>query len=219
DRKEPEFGARIQLPVPKGEAAISYHHRTADFTGLVADSVLPARRAYPEDRLGIDGKWDLGPGLWFEYVLQYNHPDNNYMLSWVNYLNVGIDYTFSLGNGLNMMTEFFRFSNADEPFGKGISKNFSVISANYPIGLMDRISCMVYFSWGDQSWYRFINLQRQYDYWSFYLLAFWNPEQFDIYNFSAERNLFAGKGFQFMAVYNFDENNFKCKKSRHKEKK
>ncbi|MFH1319618.1 MAG: hypothetical protein ABII90_03065, partial [Bacteroidota bacterium] len=47
DRKEPEFGARIQLPVPKGEAAISYHHRTADFTGLVADSVLPARRAYP----------------------------------------------------------------------------------------------------------------------------------------------------------------------------
>lgn len=27
----PEFGGRIQQPVPRGEAALSYHHREADF--------------------------------------------------------------------------------------------------------------------------------------------------------------------------------------------
>ena len=31
----PEFGGRIQIPVPRGEAAFSYHHRTADNRGML----------------------------------------------------------------------------------------------------------------------------------------------------------------------------------------
>ena len=41
---------------------------------------------------------------------------------------------------------------------------------------------MVYYNWDQQDWYRFLSLQRIYDYWSFYLMAFWNPDQFALYS-------------------------------------
>jgi len=34
-RKIPEFGGRMQFPVPKGEVAFSYHHRTANLAGVL----------------------------------------------------------------------------------------------------------------------------------------------------------------------------------------
>ncbi|MBL7875921.1 MAG: hypothetical protein JNL53_09665, partial [Cyclobacteriaceae bacterium] len=53
DPKIPEYGGRIQYPVPKGEIALSYHHRTADATNII-DS--PQYKEIPENRIGVDGK-------------------------------------------------------------------------------------------------------------------------------------------------------------------
>jgi hypothetical protein len=196
----PEFGGRIQLPVPKGEAAISYHHRKAAMAGDTINFI--SGDVYPEDRLGIDGKWDIGIGIWFEAVVKHNGINNPVMHTWETYLNLGMDYTFGLGNGLNVITEYFRYSNRAEFSGSGMNTSFSVLSANYPFGLMNTVTAMVYYNWDQRDWYRFISIQRKYDYLSLYLMAFWNPGQFNLYSTTQDRNLFAGKGIQVMAVVN-----------------
>ena len=57
-----EYGGRIQVPLMNGEIATSYHHRDIDPTAMV----LNAPRFRSENRYALDGKWDLGVGLWFE---------------------------------------------------------------------------------------------------------------------------------------------------------
>lgn len=200
--KIPEFGGRIQFPVPKGEAAISYHHRTADLSGIISPANIQGTVSFPEDRLGLDGKWDLGVGLWTEYSLIHSTLDTSYFQPWTKLFMLGMDYTFSLGNGLYMATEFFRYSNTNQVNESGINKTFSLLTVNYPRGI-NKITCIFYYNWTDKNWYRFINLQRQSDNWTFYLFLFWNPEKFAIYNTEIENNMFAGKGIQIMSVFNF----------------
>jgi hypothetical protein len=199
----PEYGGRLQFPVPKGETAISYHHRTADLSKLLLPININGSRNYHEDRIGLDGKWDLGVGLWAEYSLTHSSLDSAYFPQYTKMLTIGMDYTFNIGNGLNMSTEFFRYSASSEVLGKGTDRNFSLLSANYPFRINNRASCIVYYNWNDKSWYRIINLQRQSDDWTFYLFLFWNPDKVAIYNTGNENNMFAGKGVQIMAVYNF----------------
>ena len=103
----PEFGGRFQLPVPRGEIGMSYHHRTADYSAAYAGLPLVTETDFSEDRLALDGKWDLGVGLWFEYSRNLNDKNNTLMSRWETYYNLGLDYTFSLGNGLNLISEFF----------------------------------------------------------------------------------------------------------------
>jgi hypothetical protein len=200
--KIPEFGGRMQFPVPKGETAISFHHRIANLNGINLPAKITGSACYPEDRLGLDGKWDLGIGFWAEYSLVHSSLDTAWFQPWTKSFTLGTDYTFCLGKGLNVTSEFFRYSNAGKIFEPGINKTFSLLSASYPLGNINRIASVVYYNWTDNSWYRIINIQRQSDDWTFYLFLFWNPEQVAIYN-TGNNKMFAGKGIQFMAVYNF----------------
>ena len=50
--------------------------------------------------------------------------------------------------------------------------------------------------------YRFINLSIAYDRWSFYIMGFWNPETYTLYNVDPRTSLYGGWGFQLMAVFN-----------------
>ena len=98
----PEFGGRFQHPVPRGELALSYHHRVADSRNLGVDSL--AIDKIPENRIGIDGKWDVGVGLWFEASQSIKQkkigPFTNQTIA-----TVGMDYTFGIGSGLNVVGE------------------------------------------------------------------------------------------------------------------
>jgi hypothetical protein len=201
-RKIPEFGGRMQFPVPKGELAFSYHHRTVDLAGILNSSAKPTPLTFPEDKIGLDGKWDIGPGIWVEYSLAHSRPDSLYFKRWTKLFTLGIDYTFSLGNGLYVASEFFRYSAAGEIFDSGLNQTFSSLTVNYPVGI-NKIGSIIYYNWKDKSWYRFINLQRQSDNWTYYLFLFWNPEKFAIYNNISGNNMFSGKGIQFMVVFNF----------------
>jgi hypothetical protein len=203
ESKIPEFGGRMQFPVSKGETAISFHHRTGDLSGIINPLYIQGSSTYPEDRIGLDGKWDLGVGLWVEYTLVHSSLDTAYFKPWTKYFTLGMDYTFNIGNGLNMTTEFFRYSSANKVFEPGINKTFSLLSANYPIGTINRLACIIYYDYTDNTWYRFINLQRQSDNWTFYFFLFWNPDKFAIYNTGNENKMFTGKGAQIMAVFNF----------------
>lgn len=194
--KKPEFGGRIQFPLFTGEIALSYHHRNADFTDFYQPLPGADSPYFNQDAIGVDGKWDIGAGVWFEFVLKHNEETNILTKKYEHYLTIGSDYTFSVGNGLNLTAEYFRYHGIED-------NNYIALATNYPFGLMNRIIAAVYYQCNEREWYRFLSLQREYDYWSFYLLGFWNPDQVPGEEATEERNLYAGSGIQFMATVNF----------------
>jgi hypothetical protein len=207
-QKSIEYGGRVQIPAWTGELGATYHHREADFTKLLALSLFITNARTPEDRFALDGKWDIGNGAWFEAALthvQTTIPGMKYQRQWT----LGADYTFDIGNGLNALTEYFRSDNPDEPFTNANGLGFSALSLNYPLGLIDRVSCILYRDWSNQEWYRLITWQRTYDNWIVYLLGFWNPESIRLYQTQApstsgqsSSNPFTGTGIQLMIVFN-----------------
>jgi hypothetical protein len=199
----PEFGGRFQTLVPAGEAALSFHRRKADYSGLYLIGDKPSKTTFFEEKAAFDGKWDIGPGLSFEYVLKHNDPGNGILPGWESYLNIGLDFTLPLGNGVGLISEYFRYAGKAALDKKGTDFNYSVLICNYPFGLINSVMTMVYYDWDRKNWFRFISLKREYDFWTFYLMAFWNPESAALYNSETGKNLFAGKGIQFMAVVNF----------------
>jgi len=176
-----EYGGRIQTPVLTGELAFTYHHRKADLSKINLEKPLSSNDFLNENRIGLDGKWDIGIGLWFELSLTHQDFDI-YNLVYRRAINLGADYTFALGNGLNVMTEFFTYGMSEEVFSNSENIYFSSLSLNYPLGIIDNFSTIVYYDWTNKDWYRFVNWQQTYDKWSFYLMGFWNPDKFQIYN-------------------------------------
>jgi hypothetical protein len=62
----PEYGGRFQAPLFKGEMAFTTHHRRADLSKGVTSSSAVRDPLARERRCALDGKWDVGIGLWFE---------------------------------------------------------------------------------------------------------------------------------------------------------
>ena len=195
----PEIGGRFQTPVPRGEAGISYHYRIAesrDFptTEFQYDKV-------PENRIGLDAKFDYIVGLWFE-------------ASWVNkskdmgiytnqeIFNIGTDYTFGLGNGLSVIFEQLLAASDKKAFTFDQTTTFSMLNMNYNIGLFDNISAIIYYDWMNNKVYNFVNWQKQFNKWSLYLMGYANPKDYYIPTQGADENLYGGLGIQLMFVYN-----------------
>ena len=203
-----EYGGRVQIAAWTGELGATYHHREADFTKLSTVALYATKVHTPEDRFALDGKWNIGIGAWFEAALTHDQtdiPGKSYQRQWT----LGADYTFDIGTGLNALTEYFRFDNPDAPLADANGLRFSALSLNYLLGLLDRVSCIVYRDWGNQVWYRLATWQRTYDNWTIYVLGFWNPEDIRLYpiqslNASGRSvaNPFAGTGVQLMLVFN-----------------
>ena len=198
--KIPEFGGRFQIPLGKGEIAASYHKRIADYSEIIAAMPMITDTLYTEQMFAIDGKWDLGIGLWFELVGKLNDRNNPVTGKMDTYFSLGFDYTFGVGNGLTMISEYFRYANDPPNNQPKVRNNFSTLSLNYPLFLSHSISGLVYYNWDTNDWYRFLNFQLKYDYMSFYLMAFWNPDQSALYRGNDNSGLFTGKGFQLMLV-------------------
>lgn len=199
NRHFPELGGRFQTPVPKGEMAVSYHFREADTRNMNA-GVIPLAQI-PENRLGLDGKWDVGIGLWFEG--SWTHKSKNIgIFTNQEILNLGTDYTFGLGNGLNMVFENLFVSYDRKAFDMQNSVFFTGTSLSYPIGMVDNLSTIFYYDWTSRNLYSFLNWKRQFNKISFYIMAFWNPQEYKMPQQNETGNLFAGKGFQLMLVYN-----------------
>jgi hypothetical protein len=199
NQKFPEYGGRFQSPVPKGEVAITFHHRVTDTQGL--GSAVPSYPAVAENRLGLDGKWDLGVGLWFEGTWVNKTKDIG-MFTNQEILNVGTDNTFSIGNGLNVVFEQLLLAYDKKAFTFNQSVTFSGLSLSYPISLIDNLSSISYYDWTNKASYNFMTLKRQYNKVSLYLMAFWNPKNYLLPQQTNSANYYSGKGIQLMFVFN-----------------
>jgi hypothetical protein len=196
----PEAGGRIQLPVPKGEVAITYHHRIADTGNL--NGLVPDYEEVPENRLGLDMKMDLVVGFWIEGSWVKKNKDLG-MFTNQEILNSGIDYTFGIGNGLYIIYEQLVASYDEKPFYFQNTTAFSLLSVSYPIGMSDNISGIIYYDWKNRNSYNFLNWQKQFNKLTIYLMGYWNPEIYKIPAQGEGQNLFAGKGVQVMLFWNY----------------
>lgn len=194
-----EYGGRVQVPLYTGEIAATYHHRTADPGPVLPDSISLGETS-PENRIGLDAKMDLAVGLWTEVTLtkqDFTFTTQNYK----SMVNVGMDYTFGLGNGLNVMTEGFGYLQGEQPFSSEEQIWYGLLSANYPINIIHNLSLMFFYDFTNDNFYRFINWSMAYDRWSFYVMGFWNPDTYSLYNVDPRTSLYGGWGFQLMAVF------------------
>jgi len=199
--ESPEFGGRVQIPSFSGEMALSFHHRRLDADRSPEPLPPGEKDAVPEDRIGFDGKWDIGPGVWVEAGLT-RQGFAYFPLKYQKTLSLGLDYTFSLGHGLHLLAEHLEFDASSGAWTRGQTLSLTALTLDYPLGLLDRIQGVVFHNWTNGDWYRLATWKRTYDRWSFFLIGFWNPAQYRIYAGQRHSNLFAGKGFQIMAVFN-----------------
>jgi hypothetical protein len=196
--KTPEFGGRIQLPVLKGDAALSCHFRTADIGSL--DSVSSDATS-PEQRLGLDGKWDVGIGIWFESAWIHKSV-NTGILTNQEIFAVGADYTFALGNGLNVVYEHMIYGLGEKAFDFTNRLSFSGLNLSYPININNQLYAVFYHDWTNSTFYNFVNWKHQFSKFDVYFMAYWNPVDYAIPLQNTKNIITAGKGIQIMMVYN-----------------
>ncbi len=199
-KKSIEFGGRVQSSFLTGEAGITYHHRQAEQSIFPLANQLSNKHSFEENRIAFDGKWDIEIGAWIEAAL-INRKTAILSLKHQRMITLGADYTFSVGNGLHIVSEFFNTENSEKLLGKGDGNNFIGFSADYPIGLLDNVSVFFYRDWTNKENYFTLNWQRTYDNWMIYFIGFFNPDNAKI-NQTQNGNALAGKGFQIMVVFN-----------------
>ncbi|MCF7885822.1 MAG: hypothetical protein K9M80_04940 [Candidatus Marinimicrobia bacterium] len=182
----PEFGGRLQIPLPKGEIAASYHNRK--LKGIYRDQ---------EQRLALDGYFDMGVGLWFESSISLMDNDVNSVMA-----TFGTDYTFGIGNGLNVIAEYMSIQYSPNNYFADPEEQLLALSFSYPLNIMDQLLYMSYFSEARDKLLHYLRYQRTYDKYSLNFAIFHYPEiGYDV--FTGRQSNIAGLAAQVMAIYNF----------------
>jgi hypothetical protein len=151
----PEIGGRVQVPVPRGEVGAAWHTRTVRGSALS----LPD---FGEHRLGMDGRWDILVGLWFEAVIQKQesglapHP-------WMKLATLGMDYTFPAGNGVHVLLEHMITALSGRFREKDTGSEISAFLASYPIGIMDHLTAIGTYSRDPSGYGQYLSWDRTYD--------------------------------------------------------
>jgi hypothetical protein len=200
NKNTPEAGGRFQSPVPKGELALSYHYRVVDSHDL--GNNVPAFAHIQENRIGLDGKWDLGVGLWFEGVW-INKSKNLGALTNQEIFNIGADNTFRIGRGLNVLFEQVLAASDERAFTFSHNILFSGLSLSYPLGISDNLNAIVYYDWKNNAAYSFVNWNHNFKNVAMCLMGYWNPKKSQLPQEGNSGNAYSGPGIQLMFVYNY----------------
>lgn len=198
NKKFPEYGGRVQYPVRKGEIAVSYHHRTANAQIFLP---TPDLAQIPENRFGLDGKWDLGVGLWFEATHTIKHKSIGALTN-QSLFNLGTDYTFGIGNGLNIVVEHLLMSYDEKPLAFQNPTNITATTFSYPLGLFDNLSLIFYHNWTAKNSAVFVNYAHQFKKMTGYIMPYYNPKVQQGIQQNQLLNTTSGPGIRLMLVYN-----------------
>ncbi len=195
EKYQPEYGFRAQLPITKGEIALSYHSR-----GVSLNYNLPIDNSQ-EYRFGVDVKWDFIVGVWIE-ASHVKLQKNIGILTNQSLINVGASYTFGLGNGLNTNVEHMINTIEEESFTFQNNNHFTAITLQYPFGFFDSLNLVSYFTWKDNSTVVMLNYQHQFEAVTGYLMGYYNPTNAINLPDNQFINAFSGFGIRLMAVFN-----------------
>lgn len=197
-RNTPEFGGRIELPIGPGEFGLATHTRKISVVNTMGDGL-----SLREYRLGFNGKWDFGIGLWFEGSLYFT-PHNELIPEHVNVYNVGADYTLSIGNGMGLSFEYFRYDYTETVFNSNGKMELLGLMLNYPLSINDQLSAILFAIPSQNQFVRYLSWSKTVDDFSFYTIAYWNPDTvFSIAQLNTDSRFSMGTGIQLMFSYNF----------------
>jgi hypothetical protein len=200
-KERPEFGGRFQKSLKSGEAAISFHHRKSNLLPSAEGfSLLPQLWQVPENRLGVDAKIDVKIGLWFE-LSWINKGADAGVLTNQHLFNIGTDYTFGIGNGLNLIFEHLLMSFDRQAFKFSNRANISALSANYPLTMSDNLNLIIYYDWENGGVYNFVNWKHNFRDFSLNVMGYANPDNFSIPLTAKGTSLYSGNGLQIMLIY------------------
>lgn len=189
-----EIGGRLQVPVPRGEVAATFHTRQVDA------AILNARK-FREYRMALDGRWDVGIGLWVESALQHQD-EPNLPYEWQKMLTLGADYTFGIGSGLYVLAEHMTTAVSEEALQWDEDFQVSAFLVSYTLGFFDSLSAIGYYSWDLKKYGQYLGWQRTYDNLIFQVSAFHYPQSSGGALGSNQTALGAGYGGQLMIIYN-----------------
>ena len=190
----PEYGGRLEYPISSGELAITLHRRRVDGAAFQ----LPD---FTENRYALDGRLDVGVGLWFESVA-IQQKSNLLPFKWTKMITLGLDYTFGFGNGLHFLIEHMTAISSKSLLGWDEDSQTTAVSLNYPIGLLDNLSLIGYYSWDFDKHLLNLNWRRTYDTVVFNINLFHSP-QAPAGRTALETDAFsAGYGGRIMIIYN-----------------
>ncbi len=205
-QRKPELGGRIQTPLGPGEIGVSTHFRKVKVPNLPS-SIPNNDYELNESRFGLDGKWDLGIGLWIEASTTITDKKNFIipnMPKMQDMWNIGMDYTFPLGNGVGATLEYFRYHAGEKFIVYGNTINVVGSLFTYPLSILDNLSAMIFYLPEANKTMNYVSYSRTYDNFSIYGIAYWNPMNVQLMSAqSVSQNMFVGKGFQVMINYNF----------------
>ena len=197
---KPEIGGRFEMPAGPGEIAVSTNHRKLQYNVGLGNE-------FNETRSGLDGKWDLGIGLWFESSVTITDTQNNnfpLVFKVQDMWNLGADYTLPIGSGLGVTVEYFRYHAGDKFLVEGTTVNVVGAMLTYPLSMLDNLSGMLFYLPDQNKWMNYLSWGRTYDNFNIYAIGYWNPDNVQLVTAQTQsRNMFAGKGIQIMLNYNF----------------
>ncbi|MGA1826344.1 MAG: hypothetical protein ACMUIP_16945 [bacterium] len=173
DNDHMEYGSRYQFPVYKGEAALSFHKRYVNEAD--PENTLYSLSDGRENRLAIDGEWDVGIGLWIETSIErIKKNSRNDVVR--NSMTIGSDYTWE--SGIHLLFEHCTQStivktNTDDTSRQ---KDVSALSVDYLFSILDSIRVIEYYDWDEEKAYAYMSWQHTYDNWQINVIAFSNRE-------------------------------------------
>jgi len=151
--KSLEYGGRIQYPTKIGDLGVTYHNREL--------------KSGHENRYGIDLRTDGVIGAWVESSFSYYNtvlPIPEYLLL----TTLGLDYVFSLGNGVAITLENMVLADSKQRISSLIYQELvSALLISYPIGLLDNIQILGSYAQESEEYLGSINWRRTYDYFAF----------------------------------------------------
>lgn len=191
----PEGGGRYQRPLAGGEMALSFHTRNIEIVDLGGIE-------FRENRFGLDGRWDVTVGLWFEAVMQQQRHDL-IPYPWTRMLTVGADYTIGAGNGLYFVAEHLALQIAEEAFGREADdRQMTAWMMSYPIGILDTFSAIGMYSWDEGEYSQYVAYQRTWDDWTLNISVFHYPEISALRDLIGTGYAAGGTGGQVLVIFN-----------------
>lgn len=196
----PELGGRLQWTVPKGEMGLAANLRPLKPLA-VSNNQPSGELSYLNYRIGMDGKWDLGPGMWYEFSMSgstnYHGPMSHMAL-----LTLGADYTFGWGNGLNVMTEQLLIAAGSRWKSMSGSAAFTAVSTTYAADYFNQFRMIGYFDWKNEKPYTFLQYECTLAKGKIQLMVWANPKN-PVLPAREDLMLFGGKGAQMMYLVHF----------------
>lgn len=191
-----ETGGRVGIPHERGQVGLSTHWRIADASAISANDP-----DLYEGRIGLDGFWDIGIGLWFESVYKNQQFANNPFLQQLQ-TTIGADYTFWVGNGILVSTEHMLINIWDSPSTEDTNRLISTVMSSYSPTLFDQLSVMLFLDWETETPLAYLSWGRTYDALRFTLGAFYTNTENTQGSSAGINSDFSGKGIQLTVVYN-----------------